>query len=286
MNLDSESVGDEGRVLKAPLRASLGVGSFFESSDESAQLANQALPWSSGVGLIHLQSGRQALRLLSERLWTDGYRRLIVPGYLCESMIEPFHTRGWLIRFSSLDDRLRPVAQRYEEMCLQRPGETVALIAEYFGRSLTDGARATVARLRDRGVAVIEDRSHNFLDRPASPATYEFGSLRKLLPVGDGCFVRGLQGDPQLVPGHLDPSKSSWKAMDLKLAARSPGDVECAFGQYKHAETEFGIASEPAEMSARSFRALESFDLEAMAAARKENFEVLRGLISSRSDCQ
>lgn len=279
MNVESESVGDEGRGFTDPPRPSLGVGSFFESSVRDQPSAKRLLPWSNGDGPVYVQSGRQALRLLSELLWSDGYRRLVVPGYLCESMIEPFRTRDWVVRFSPMGDRLRPVAESYEELCLERPGETVALFAEFFGRKLSEAARAVVARLRDRGVVVVEDRTHNLLDAYVSAATYEFGSLRKLLPVGDGCFVRGLQREPQFAAADLDPSESSWRAMDLKSGARNQSDVDFAFGQHKIAEAEFGFASEPAAMSSRTLLQLEGLDFAAMAEARRMNFATLKSLI-------
>lgn len=251
----------------------IGIGSSFASSARGEVPTHADLPWGNTDDTVYVQSGRQALRLLSELLWSEGYRRLVLPSYLCESMIAPFETRDWAVHFSPMRDRLRPDPSSYDELCLDRPGETVALIAEYFGRNLTEQARTAIARWMDRGVAVIDDRSHNLFDSASSGATYAFGSLRKLLPVGDGCFIQGLSDPPALAGNDVDPSASSWRAMDLKSAGST--DSGSALGQYRAAESEFAVATEPAPMSSRSSQELRYLDFSAMSAARRSNFGIL-----------
>ena len=250
----------------------VGIGSFFASSASRDVPIDDAVPWA-GTDTVYVQSGRQALRLLSELLWSQGYRRLILPGHLCASMIEPFETRDWTVRFSPMTDRLRVDPGSYDALCLDRPDETVALIAEYFGRNVTEQTTAAVARWKDEGVAVIDDRTHNLFDRERSEATYAFGSLRKLLPVGDGCFVQGLDDAPAFGQQAVDPSRASWTAMDLKAAAGTQSGS--LHETYRAAESEFAVATEPAAMSSRSHEELRHLNFTAMSAARSSNFMTL-----------
>jgi hypothetical protein len=214
-------------------------------------------------------------------MWSEGFRRVILPGFLCESMIAPFQRRDWVIGFSDVNDRLRPDWKSYEEQTLDDPHTTVVLIADYFGRNLDDDARRAVVRWQDRGSVVVEDRTHNLLDDASSDATFTFGSLRKLLPVGDGCFVRGLATPPHLAPQALDPSELSWAAMDLK--AEGSVDDDTAYERYRAAEAAFEVASEPAPMSSRSVEQLEHLDFSAMRRARTSNFGVLREQLTGMS---
>jgi hypothetical protein len=249
------------------------IGSSFASSARGEVPVSSAMPWGNADDTVYVQSGRQALRLLSELLWSEGYRRLVLPGYLCESMITPFESRDWDVHYSPLGDRLRADESSYDELCLDRPDETVALIAEYFGRDLTEETRTAMARWTDRGAAVIEDRTHNLFDGGESGATYTLGSMRKLLPVGDGCFVQGLGGTPRLPGNAVDPSTSRWRGMDL-MAAR-PTDPEPARELYRRAEADFDVALEPAAISPRSFEELSFLDFSAMRDSRRENFGIL-----------
>jgi len=249
----------------------VGIGSFFASSASRDVPIDDAVPWA-GTETVYVQSGRQALRLLSERLWSQGYRRLVLPGHLCASMIEPFDTRDWTVRFSPMTDRLHLDPGSYDALCVDRPDETVAVVAEYFGRNVTEETTAAVARWKDEGVAVIDDRTHNLFDRRRSEATYAFGSLRKLLPVGDGCFLQGLGDVPAFGQQSVDPSRTSWAAMDLKAAGTQPGSL---YETYRAAESEFGAATEPAAMSSRSLESLRHLDFSAMSEARSFNFATL-----------
>jgi hypothetical protein len=128
------------------------------------------------------------------------------------------------------------------------------------------------------GVAVIDDRSHNLLDEHRPVATYTFGSLRKLLPVADGCFLAGLDAIPSLPQSAVDPSESSWRAMDLKSAGNA-SDPEAPLRQYRDAEAEFELAMQPSPISSRSLHELRYLDIPAMSAVRKANFETLREMI-------
>jgi hypothetical protein len=151
------------------------------------------------------------------------------------------------------------------------------VVAEYFGRSLDAGMREAVAQWRRLGVAVIEDRTHAIFTERAAIATYTFGSLRKLLPLGDGCFVRGLE-HPMLLPTPAtDPSESSWLAMDMKACA-DPTDTDADMRRYHRAEQDFARALDPAPISSRSLRELARVDFPAMSAARRSNFDTLRSL--------
>ena len=253
------------------------IGSFFASPrSDHRRPQHDRLPWDSPEA-VYVQSGRQALRLLSDLLWADGYRRLVLPGYLCASMVEPFETHAWIIDFSPLTDRLRPDRRAYDDLCLERPGETVVLVAEYFGRSLSSDTRVAVKRCIDLGAAVIEDRSHNLLDAYDPIATYTFGSLRKLLPVADGCFIQGLTSTPTLSRQSVDPSGKGWRAMDLK-SAEVESDPDALRREYQAAEAEFEVAMDAAPISSRSLQEFSQFDFAAMSAARKSNYRTLREL--------
>ncbi|MCW2831510.1 MAG: hypothetical protein JWP31_2202, partial [Aeromicrobium sp.] len=183
-----------------------GIGSIF-SSDELLGDSEPA-PWSAHGSALFVESGGQALRLVAERLWSEGRTHLHLPGYLCVSMIKPFASRPWVVSHVPYDSDVEPQLEQLELM--GRPEHAVLVSARYFGRTHPHGAREQLAALRARGVAVVEDRTHNLFTWDDVQADFVVASLRKTLPVGDGALLmggrwvlagRGLAGRVKGAPG-------------------------------------------------------------------------------------
>jgi hypothetical protein len=72
------------------------VGSDFENVHAGHLLGRDAVPpWERlGEPVTYVASGRQGLALVARELHRLGRRRVVVPGYLCDSMVCPSRPRA------------------------------------------------------------------------------------------------------------------------------------------------------------------------------------------------
>lgn len=251
------------------------IGSDFPSLSPVLLEDDSPPPWErDGRETLYTETGRQALTIVRRVLDRRGVNQILVPAYLCESMVEPFRRGGWRVG----------VLETSRELRLQRGGEdwsrlrnsgrrTAVLLASYFGFSPDEEHIALAEEARAEGAYVIEDETH----RPFAPGGVEadltFCSLRKLLPLADGAYVQG-DSDVLAEIEKLDHAEGQrWIAMDLK---RSRADA----GEYRAAMIE---ANQRLEQPDRLFRASERtlevvgrLPYELFAWRRHENAHALR----------
>ena len=138
-------------------------------------------------------SGRAALYHILRSLRP---RRLWLPDWLCETMIDAARKAGVGIAFYALGKDLRMDMDRFPGAA---PEEAIVLV-NYFGLVDIDG---TVRELKSRGVeaALIEDDVQalfSFLDGSSHGADYRFTSLRKSIAAPDGALVRADRPMPKV----------------------------------------------------------------------------------------
>jgi hypothetical protein len=244
------------------------IGSTFAAETLGA---TSEPPWSRSGPPTYVQSGGQALRLLSRHLWAEGRRTLLLPGFLCESMIAPFLDREWRISYYDVDEDLQPNLAS-AVIAPEHLAHTVVVAAAYFGRRLSTRSVRALDVLSTGGACVVEDRTHNVLDWSGPNWDFAVASLRKLLPVGDGAVVVG--GAWDIPRGGAGPGEGYWRAMDLKA-----GGDESAVSEWRRlfaeAEARFEVELEPAGASLRTVHAIERFPYARMAEARRSNAKQL-----------
>ena len=151
-------------------------------------------------------SGRGALKsLLNYGIRHCGWNRIIVPTYYCEDVTESIIETGMeLSYYHDLPVLLAP------DLSIRdfRKGDAILLV-NYFGLR----EKIDIEYLKDVGVAIIEDHSHDPWSAWAktSEADYCFASLRKTLPIPDG----GMLLSPQ---GHKLPAKPKRRSKDSNAA--------------------------------------------------------------------
>lgn len=114
---------------------------------------------------------------------------VLVPGYICSAVIEPFQKLGIKVLFYPVDQTLAPDARAIRELLLQKP--RAIMIVHYFG--FPARAEAVIQECRENGLWIIEDCAHTLpmqdkaiMGRLGDLTMY---SLPKLLPVPDGALV-------------------------------------------------------------------------------------------------
>ncbi len=184
-----------------------------------APAAQVQWPWGEADGQVPgllLGSGRDALRLVvAHGRDAHGWRRLWVPSYLCQHVVEVLVGTG-LPCVTYVD---APNLPGPEPSTLTPDPDDVVLLVNYVGLRGRE-----VLETVDLGEAsLIVDHTHDPWSDWAgdSQADYAVASLRKTLPVPDGGVVwspRGLPlpAAPALSPTRAAAADAKWKAMRLK----------------------------------------------------------------------
>lgn len=264
--------------MKADADLPAAIGSDFETLTPVLIAEQETPPWHrAGESTVYVETGRQALFLIGRVLSRRGVTEVLVPSYLCESMVEPFLRLG--LRIGALDVSRDLRLRRSAALDSLGPRSAV-LLASYFGREPDGEHRALARDARSRGAVVIEDETH----RPFSPggvdADVAFASLRKVLPVADGAYIRG-DAEVAADARGLEPSTSRrWAAMDAKRASLQGGSD----ADYR---SKFAVANEQLEDPDRLFLATErSIDTlrrlpyAKLARIRRDNAALLRSALN------
>jgi hypothetical protein len=201
---------------------------------------------------VPLASGRACWHVV---LRTCRPRRVLLPFYVCDAILQPLATSGTPHEFYPITDAFRPADDRTAEA-----GELMLLV-NYFGAMASFvGSSAT----RDPDRIVVDDTQAFF--RRGHPDRWSFNSARKFFGVPDGGYLYGPAVDVETLP----PSDT---ADCDHLLARLAGEDARAWEQFKQHEARIGI--EPRAMSAVSARLLGGVDMAHARRCRQANFEAL-----------
>jgi len=117
---------------------------------------------------------------------------IIVPAYICYSVIQPLEGYGYNIKYIDVDSNLDLSIDDIKKIAFKSKVKAI-LIVHYFG--FTKKLDSLVDECCKLGIKVIEDASHSFLsqfslDRSNVNSDLEIFSLRKSFPVKDGGAFR------------------------------------------------------------------------------------------------
>jgi len=259
------------------------VGSDMPSVEHSNAVGDQALPWQTDEPIVYAETGRQILRHLSDGLWKMGRRELVLPDFLCESMILPFSGHAWKISTVSVDADyvMQPRSLVQRAKATREP--FVVLTAAYFGRQPDAELVSAVGQVQEAGGFVIDDETHRILDPLPIGADVAIASLRKLLPLADGAYLRGWSGFPS--SGMLPPRElRRWQAMDDKRAETKASEE--IYAGFVRGNEELEAELELRSISNRSRLELSSLDYKMMALTRCANAEILSLLLAGIEEVQ
>ena len=141
-----------------------------------------------------VMSGRTALKLIAQKLEvrSNGERIVLLPAYVCPSVLQPFQEEGFSVGFyrihADLTIDLDDLVHLVETV---RPSGL--LFINYFGFPVGQVVRETLCEIKER-VWVIEDCAQGSLVEQRNPLVGQIGdfvitSFRKYLAVPDGGLV-------------------------------------------------------------------------------------------------
>jgi len=132
---------------------------------------------------------REALGVLARRHATPGGRRVLLPAYTCQTVIDPFVENGWSCAFYGVDlnlhidlDSLLSTGRAFDP--------NLVVVHPYCGMGLTDRELDALAQLKQPGRLFVEDLTQCIFSAETNGVfDYYTGSLRKWMAMPDGAFL-------------------------------------------------------------------------------------------------
>ncbi|MFT5232593.1 MAG: hypothetical protein ACI9UQ_000615 [Candidatus Krumholzibacteriia bacterium] len=225
------------------------IGGYFELEPGSDRLGTDAPHL--GPDAVRLNSGRNALRAA---LMASGAKRIHLPDYLCESVVQTVRMAGVEPVFHHLDDQLQPAV---DIACDQ---DELWLSVNYFG--LMDAAMSEAAHQTDR---LVVDNCQAFYAAPLA-GVINLYSPRKFFGVPDGGYVVGIAA------GDWSSDNSQDRMKHLFLRAEQGAEAGyAAFQDHEQIFADLPVRS----MSPLTQTLLATVDYAAAAEQRLENYRLL-----------
>lgn len=230
------------------------IGGYFELElPQGTEYHNQA---------IALNTGRNALEYI---LRVRGYKRVFLPYYSCEVLLEPFEKLGVETSFYHINQSLEP-----EQSVALKDSEAILYI-NYFG--LKQDFVTTLAATY--GKQLIVDNTQAFYAKPIEGID-TFYSCRKFFGVPDGAYLYcDARLDEELEQDH------SWERM-THLLKRIDVSAEAAYADFR--EQSVKLKNNPIRtMSNLSHRIMASIDFSGVAERRRQNYQFLDKALSNKN---
>lgn len=144
---------------------------------------------SGNPGVYAYSSGRAALcQILKYLKQEKGVISVLLPDYLCSSILVPVQKLGLEYSFYPIDEQLELEEKRLSELYKK---DAAVLLINYFG--LQDlSAQVKAIRSIDENAIIIEDDVQAYFEfkKPLGDVDFKFTSLRKTFAVPDGGLVK------------------------------------------------------------------------------------------------
>lgn len=215
-------------------------------------------------GLYKVNLGRTALLWLLE---SRKCKKLLLPYFLCDSVISACEEQGIQLEFYHLDDTLSPLIKRPLGL---EDGEWLYLV-NYYGQ-LTD---ETIRLYKNTYQQIIVDHTHAFYQRPI-PGVDTLYSCRKFFGLSDGAYI---STDAELTSGKL-PDHSHERMLHVL------GRYELDAGTYYQKMLDNASTYHHMEirtMSRLTQNLLKAIDYPKIKERREANYQLLRNLLPSQN---
>lgn len=204
-----------------------------------------------------------------------GFKKVYLPFFLCDSVIDAARHHGMEIEFYHIDENFYPV--------LPDPIDKNALfyVVNAYGQLSDDMLRLLLDRT---GCCLLVDHVHDFFRKPL-PGMDALYSCRKFFGLPDGAYLSIGNGLP-----HSKDASAQYSALPKDHSSSRMGHI---LGRYEdgasaHYQTMLANADAfhkepPKQMSSLTHNLLRGIDYETAKSKRNENYQVLQQTIGSYS---
>lgn len=217
---------------------------------------------------LKFQSGRAAIRVVIE---SAGIERVMLPAYVCDSVIKAVADSGATVEIYSLDESLYP-----KDLPRQLPERCALLYVNYFGLCQKNISRLLIDIPADQ--LIIDNSQALFASHEAVLATIY--SPRKFVGVPDGGL---LLTSPSLIPAlPVEEDKASFERIK-PLLIRMAYSAREGFADFQKIAISLQDTT-PLAMSRLTRRLMKSIPWDQVVKRRRENFKVMAQKLDNIND--
>ena len=178
------------------------IGSeFWIERDLEENISYKSQNWLNKYGEIVLtSSGRGAISLLLSELIKPRFKKVLLPSYLCESIILPFVKAEYEIIYYNVDE--------FFSICIEdiiKNSEVdIFFHMSYFGFATNNNLNEIISYLKSKSVIIFEDVTHSLFSSQVNQFDNDYvcGSIRKWFGVPGGGFLASKKNiDVELAEG-------------------------------------------------------------------------------------
>ena len=212
---------------------------------------------------IRLNTGRNCLEYI---LRARGYKKVYVPYYTCEAVMEPIHKLDILYEFYHIDN----LFEVRDSLTLK--ADEALLYTNYFGLK-----QRYVELLAEKyGPRLIVDNTQAFYAKPLDGID-TFYTCRKFFGVADGAYLY----TDKLLNDEFEQDESYDRM--AHLLKRIDLSAEHGFADFRRVDD--GLDYQPIrKMSKLTLRIMQSIDYEAAAQKRRENYLMLHEVLREENN--
>ena len=214
---------------------------------------------------IRLNTGRNCLEYI---LRARGYKKVYIPYYTCDVVLEPFKKLGIPYEYYHIDIHLE-IRDRFT----LKEGEAL-LYTNYYGLK-----QRYVERLAEKmGSRLIVDNTQAFYAKPI-PGIDTFYTCRKFFGVPDGAYLY----TDKLLEGEFEQDQSYERMLSLTKRI----DISPEAGYQDFRDTSKALVGQPIKgMSKLTQRMMQGIDYEAAAQRRRANYMMLHEAIGNNNNLE
>lgn len=202
---------------------------------------------------VMLSTARQCLEYI---LCARKYKKINIPYYTCDALLEPINKLNIEYKFYHIDNKLDPIFNRTLDK------DEALLYTNYFGLK-----QDTVLSLSKQYKNLIIDNAQSFFDHPIKHID-TFYSARKFFGVPDGAYLYTDYHLDKTFPTYIPTSSTK------HLLGRLVHSAEMYYNDFQNSEHTFSHM-EIHNMSTLSEYILKSLDYQQIIQRRRENYILL-----------
>ncbi|UDM73882.1 aspartate aminotransferase family protein [Vagococcus fluvialis] len=228
-------------------------------------------------------SGRGAISLVLENIKPMN-KLVLLPIYICESVISTFEKYNYTVLYYDLNEDFSPQLPMLENI-------GVFFHMGYFGFATNESIFKEIEIMKQSGVIVIEDITHNLFSclQEESNSHYYVGSIRKWLGIPSGGFVSGIKElniKSDVQTNFVNLRIENFKLKKVYLSSKEELLKKVFLKGFSRAEAVLDKDSKPYKIDPKSFEIISNYSVEKLKRIRRQNYSYLLGKIGQCQNVQ
>lgn len=230
-------------------------------------------------GMTFLSGGKACLIVISDYLLSRGIERILLPSYLCPTIVDTLERCGLACDYYQVK---RDLSIDLEDLQRQAEGHRALYFINYFGFQHSGLEQNFISFLKSKGMYVVEDNAHAIFS-VKTLGDFVFYSLRKLASYDGGYLITPHDIAPFInkrsgTSNRRLPLIREYRTRLTEYLYKGIGSRDELVRQYEQAEQVYAedmtVVGDEQEQEA-----IEHLDWNSMRARRHVNYAYLLGLI-------